>query len=69
MISTQLQKLFGGISQIQTNEDWSSHDGPRFVTNQITSKVSSFYERLRYVVDYHEEYFVALKANSAGWTC
>ena len=57
MISQQLQKLFGALGEVQT-DDWRQHEGPRFVTNQITSRVSSFYERLRYVVDYHEEHML-----------
>lgn len=56
MISPQLQKLFAALATIQDADAWHHHQGPRFVTNQITSRVSSFYERLRYVVDYHEEH-------------
>lgn len=57
MISPQLQKLFTTLPNVRTDA-WQEHDGPRFVANRITSRVSSFYERLRYVVDYHEEHML-----------
>ncbi len=56
MISKPLQQLVASFSQSPAQTDWSEYTGPRFVTNKLTISVGSFYERMRYAVDYQEEH-------------
>lgn len=56
MISKPLQQLVTSFSQNPLPKPWSEIEGPRFVTNQLTISVGSFYERMRYAVDYQEEH-------------
>lgn len=58
MISKPLQLLTSSFASNPIREDWSEHDGPRFTTNKITISVGSFYERMRYAVDYQEEHML-----------
>ena len=56
MISQPLKQFVDSLKKQPSQEDWSDYEGPRFSTNQITISVGSFYERLRYAVDYQEEH-------------
>jgi hypothetical protein len=58
MISKPLQLLVSSFSNNPIRNDWSSEEGPRFTTNKITISVGSFYERMRYAVDYQEEHML-----------
>lgn len=58
MISQPLQQFVDSLKKRPSKEDWSDYEGPRFSTNKITISVGSFYERLRYAVDYQEEHML-----------
>lgn len=58
MISPQLEHLFRSLESRPPRTNWSTYEGPRFSTNKITISVGSFYERLRYAVDYQEEHML-----------
>lgn len=58
MISQPLKQFVDSLKTRPAQEDWSEYEGPRFSTNKITISVGSFYERLRYAVDYQEEHML-----------
>ena len=58
MISQPLQQFVDSFKKNPIKSDWSDYEGPRFTTNKITIRVGSFYERLRYAVDYQEEHML-----------
>ncbi len=54
-LSPQMARLLVRLREQPQLDSWSTYDGPRFSTNAITSRAGSFYEKLRYAVDYQEE--------------
>lgn len=58
MISRPLQQFVDSLKKRPVLQNWEHFEGPRFSTNKITISVGSFYERLRYAVDYQEEHML-----------
>ena len=37
---------------------WDSYEGPRFTVNSIATRAGSFYEKIRYLIDYKDEHTI-----------
>lgn len=54
-LSAHIARLILHIRETPSRKDWSEYDGPRLTTNTITSRAGTFYEKLRYTLDYQDE--------------
>lgn len=62
MISDSIKNIIKGLEDYKENDIYGEDKGPLIDINRITGQVSTFYEKLRYTVDYKEEHTIRRSA-------
>ncbi|MDQ3076291.1 MAG: hypothetical protein M3Q34_04160 [bacterium] len=62
MISTSIQGIIIGLEKHKENDIYGEDKGPIIDVNRITGQVSTFYEKIRYTVDYKEQHTIRRSA-------
>jgi hypothetical protein len=62
MISSHIKEILTGLQAHKEDDIYGDDKGPLIDVNKLTGQVSTFYEKLRYVVDYKEEHTIRRSA-------
>jgi len=62
MISNSIKEILTGLEAYKEDDIYGEDKGPLININAITGKVSTFYEKIRYTVDYKEEHTIRSSA-------
>lgn len=62
MISNNIKEIQTGLESYKEDDIYGDDKGPLININRITGQVSTFYEKIRYTVDYKEEHTIRRSA-------